>query len=121
MIANAVASAATPSASASGGSSGGPSGSPFSAAKPLIASASVPNPARRAYGPVCPKPVTRAITSARVHGPELVGACAPALERAGTEVLEHDVGALGQAQEEVAAVGLREVERDQPLVARRAP
>ena len=63
MIANAVASAVTPSASASGGSSGAPSGSPLSTAKPLIASASVPKPARWAYGPVWPKPLTRASTS----------------------------------------------------------
>ena len=40
-----------PSASPNGGRVGGPSGSPVRAAKPLIASASVPNPGRRAYGP----------------------------------------------------------------------
>ena len=53
----------------------------------------------------------------RVRGRQLVRAGAPALERAGPEVLEHDVRALGEAQEEVAPVGLREVERDEPLVA----
>ena len=51
------------SASPNGGSVGGPSGSPVMAAKPLIASASVPNPARSRYGPVCPKPEIRTSTS----------------------------------------------------------
>ena len=37
-----------------GRSRGGPSGSPFSAANPLIASASVPKPGRRLYGPDWP-------------------------------------------------------------------
>ena len=59
----AVASAAMPSARPNGGSVGGPSGSPVMAANPLIASASVPKPGRRAYGPNWPKPVTRASTS----------------------------------------------------------
>ncbi len=50
------------SASPNAGSVGGPSAVPVRWANPLIASASVPNPAREAYGPVCPKPVIRAIT-----------------------------------------------------------
>ena len=54
----------------------------------------------------------------RVDRGELVPADAPALERPGPEVLEHDVGALGQAEEEVGAGGLGEVERDEPLVPR---
>ena len=62
MMPNAVVSAATPSASPNGGSVGGPSGSPVIAAKPLIASASVPKPGRFEYGPNWPKPVTRAST-----------------------------------------------------------
>lgn len=53
---------ATESASPKGGSTGGASGSPVSAAKPLIASARVPNPGRCAYGPNCPNAVTRAST-----------------------------------------------------------
>ena len=63
MIPNAVVSAATPSARPKGGSVGGPSGSPVMAAKPLMASASVPKPGREEYGPNWPKPVTRASTS----------------------------------------------------------
>ena len=63
MIAKAVASEAIPSANPKGGSVGGPSGSPVEAAKPLIASARVPKPGRRRYGPICPKPVTLASTS----------------------------------------------------------
>ena len=59
----AVASAVTESASPNGGSVGGPSGSPVAAANPLIASARVPKPGRRAYGPTWPNPVMRAITS----------------------------------------------------------
>ena len=60
---------------------------------------------------------------AREHEPgidrrQLLPADAPALERAGAEVLEHDVGALGQPQEEVGACRLGEVERDEPLVPR---
>jgi len=42
------ASAATESASPNGGNVGGPVGSPVAAAKPLIASARVPKPGRRA-------------------------------------------------------------------------
>ena len=68
MIANAVASAATPSASASGGSSGGPSGSPFSAAKPLIASASVPKPGAPRVRPGLPE-----AADAREHEPRVGG------------------------------------------------
>ena len=47
----AVASAVIPSASPNGGSVGGPSGSPVTAANPLIASASDPNPGRPDHGP----------------------------------------------------------------------
>ena len=47
MTANAVAREAIPSARPNGGRVGGPSGSPVDAAKPLIASASVPKPGRR--------------------------------------------------------------------------
>lgn len=54
--------AAIESARPNGGSVGGPSGSPVSAAKPLIASASVPNPGRGEYGPNWPKAVTRVST-----------------------------------------------------------
>ena len=46
-----------------GGSSGGPSASPLIAAKLDIASAIVANPVRPAYGPSCPNPVTRRMTS----------------------------------------------------------
>jgi hypothetical protein len=63
MMANAAASAVTSSVSAIGGSSGPPSGSPLMAANPDIASASVANPGRPAYGPSCPNAVTRQITS----------------------------------------------------------
>ena len=58
--ANAAASEVTPSARPNAGSVGGPSGSPVNDANPLIASASVPNPARRRIGPTCPNPVIRA-------------------------------------------------------------
>ncbi len=44
-----------PSARPNGGRVGGPSGSPVIAAKPLIASASVPNPGRVRYGPDLPE------------------------------------------------------------------
>ena len=55
MMAKAVASDAIPSASPNGGSVGGPSGSPVCAAKPLMASASVPKPGRERYGPELPE------------------------------------------------------------------
>ena len=63
MIADDVARAVIPSARPNGGRVGGPSAGPVIAAKPLIDSARVPKPGRRRYGPVWPKPVTRAITS----------------------------------------------------------
>ena len=77
--------------------------------------------AARAYGPVWPKPLTRASTSRGLTARSSSGPDAPALERARAEVLEHDVGALGQPQEEVAAVRLREVERDRAACCGRAP
>src|SRR6478752_9390440 len=50
------------SASPKAGRVGGPSAWPVRCAKPLIASARVPKPARAAYGPVWPNPVIRATT-----------------------------------------------------------
>ena len=47
---------------------------------------------RRAYGPVWPKPLTRASTSRGLTAESSSQPSAPALERPGTEVLEHDVG-----------------------------
>ena len=117
MIANAVVSAATPSARPKGGSVGGPSGSPVMAAKPLIASASVPKPGREEYGPNWPKPVTRASTSRGLRLVQHLRADAPALQRAGPEVLDHHVGVGGQGAEDLLPLRGREVQRDGPLVA----
>ncbi len=47
------------SAKPNGGDVGGLSGQPLMNAKPLATSATVPNPGRAEYGPVCPKPDTR--------------------------------------------------------------
>ena len=63
MIENAAASAVTSSVRAIGGNSGPPSASPLIAAKPDMASASVANPGRWAYGPSWPNAVTRHTTS----------------------------------------------------------
>ena len=87
-----VASAAMPSASPNGGSVGGPSGSPVSAAKPLIASASEPKPGRRAYGPDLAERGDAGDHEARVALRGAVRTEAPALERAGPEVLDQHVG-----------------------------
>ena len=63
ITAKAAASAVTSSVRAMGGSSGPPSASPLMAANPDMASASVANPGRCAYGPSCPNAVTRHTTS----------------------------------------------------------
>ena len=63
MVANAAARPVISSVRAIGGRSGARPSSPLIAARPLIDSAIEANPARCAYGPVCPKPVTRTITS----------------------------------------------------------
>src|SRR2546425_11330547 len=49
----------------------------------------------------------------RIDGGELVPAEAPAFERAGPEVLDHDVRPLDEAKEQLASVRRREIERDQ--------
>ena len=111
-----MASPATPSARASGGRSGGPSGSPFSAAKPLIASASVPKPGRAAYGPDWPKPVTRASTS---RGLAAESSSQPSPHRSSVpgRKFSSTTSVFGQAQEELGARGPGEVERREALVA----
>ena len=105
MHGDAVASAAMPSASPNGGSVGGPSGSPVIAAKPLIASANEPNPGRRAYGPIWPNPVTRAMTSRGLPGEQASGASPQRSSVPGTEVLDEHVGAGGELDEQVGALG----------------
>ena len=86
-----VASAAMPSASPNGGSVGGPSASPVSAANPLIASASEPNPGRREYGPVCPNAVTLAMTSRGLRSRSRSGPRPHRSSVPGPEVLDQDV------------------------------
>ena len=49
---------------------------------------------------------------------ERVVAHAPVLDRAGTEVLDDDVGAQRQPPRDRLALGLAQVERDRPLAAR---
>ncbi len=117
MTANAVVRAVIPSARPNGGSVGGPSGSPVMAANPLIASASVPNPGRFAYGPVWPKPVTRATTRPGLRSWSTLGAEAPALEGAGAEVLDHHVGVAASSRNTSWPSGVREHQRDALLVA----
>ena len=63
MAANAAVMPVTSSVNAIAGNSGGPSGSPLTAARPAIDSAIDANPGRFAYGPSCPKPDTRTMTS----------------------------------------------------------
>ena len=118
MIANAVASAATPSASPNGGSVGGPSGSPVSAAKPLIASASVPKPGAPRVRPDLAE--AGHARDARGRGLRPCSSSGPRPQRSSVPGRKFSISTsapLGQAQEEVGAVGLREVERDRPLVA----
>ena len=62
MVENAPTSPVTSSVSAMAGSKGCPSASPLTAAKPDIDSAIDAKPGRCAYGPVCPKPLTRVST-----------------------------------------------------------
>ena len=64
MVANAATTPVSSSVSAMAGKSGWPPGSPLIDDSPDIASAIVAKPARLAYGPVCPKPVTRVMISA---------------------------------------------------------
>ena len=106
------------SASPKAGSVGGPSACPVRWAKPLIASARVPKPARAAYGPVWPKPVIRATHQTGVELEQHVGGEAPALEGAGPEVLDQHVGGGDQAAEDLGALGGGQAERDGALVAR---
>ena len=73
ITAKAAARAVTSSVRAMGGSSGPRSASPLMAAKPDIASASVANPGRWAYGPSCPKAVTRHTTSAGLRASRTSG------------------------------------------------
>ena len=117
MIPNAVVSAAMPSARPNGGSVGGPSGSPVMAAKPLMASASVPKPGREEYGPNWPKPVTRASTSPGFASCSTSGPMPQRSSVPGPEVLDHHVGVGGQGAEDLLALRGREVQRDRLLVA----
>ena len=59
MVANAATRPVTSSVSANGGNIGSPPGTPVIDASPDIASAIDAKPGRFAYGPSCPKPLTR--------------------------------------------------------------
>ena len=106
-----------PSARPNGGSVGGPSGSPVmrrEAAHRLGQAAEA--------GPRRVRTDLAEAGDARDHEPrvdrvEASRAEAPALERAGPEVLDQHVGVGGERRQQVGALGLAEVERDRALVA----
>ena len=97
---------------------GGRSASPVTYLMPPIASPMEPNPARGAYGPVWPNPVTRVMTRPGVDLPELLRGQAPALQRARPEVLQQHVGPFGEAADQVLAAGIAQVGGDRLLVPR---
>ena len=117
IVANAAASPVASSVRAIGGSSGWPSGSPLIADSPDIASAIVANPGRSAYGPSWPKPDTRVTTrrglrACSTSGPRPRRSSAP-----GPEVLDEHVGVVGEAQHQLEAGRVLEVDDDRALVA----
>ena len=54
---------------------------------------------------------------ARIAGPQVVGGHAPAAQHPRREVVEQDVGLAEQVEEHLAALRLRQVERQRPLAA----
>ena len=86
---------------------GGRSASPVTYLMPPIASPMEPNPARGAYGPVWPNPVTRVMTRPGLISQSCSGAEAPALQRARPEVLQQHVGPGREAADQVLARGGR--------------
>ena len=82
-----------------------------------MASAIVPNPARSAYGPLWPYPVTRNTTSPGFStSSTLLGAESQPLERARPEVLDQHIGVSYQVEQHLAPGRLLQVELDGRLL-----
>src|SRR3954452_24482243 len=108
---------ATPSARPNGGSVGGPSSCPVWWANQLIASISVPNARRSAYGPSWPKPVTRSITSRGLMSSSVSGPSPPLLHDPRPEVLHDHVRVGDELAQQLLPLRPAEVQRDRALVA----
>ena len=74
---------------------------------------SVPTQSR--YGPVCPKLLIRGEHDLRVDVAEDIVANAEPIERSRTEALDHDLRALNQAEQELAATLRLQIQRDAAL------